>query len=266
MDPDHDLICELYPWFTPVMEDNVRDNYYDIVCGDPDPLAKKNFNSFWEGVPKHVWPIPAEVQYMWEDYCLIYDEPWIASTLPAGLYDDIIATMNMMVPVEVTISECNAKSFVGFCKIIYGKCYIRVSSQYTGVRYFLTLTHEIAHLLAWMRYSTNIKPHGKEWKDEYRSFVLRFMSKGYFTTAIEHAIIIHMANPPYCAKLHTELMKVLNPGYVPVKELRRGKTFRLSDNHVYVKTQQKYSTVYFKCLQSDEEFMCHKDTMVVRVF
>ena len=77
MDPDHDLICELYPWFTSIMEDNVRDNYYDMVCGDPDPLAKTFFNSFWEGVPKHVWPNPAEVQYMWDDYCLIYDEPWI---------------------------------------------------------------------------------------------------------------------------------------------------------------------------------------------
>jgi len=55
----------------------VRDNYYDMVCGDPDPLVKTFFNSFWEGVPKHAWPNPAEVQYMWEDYCLIYDEPWI---------------------------------------------------------------------------------------------------------------------------------------------------------------------------------------------
>ena len=186
----------------------------------------------------------------------------MAATLPVGLYDDILATTRSMVSAEVTISECNAKSFVGFCKVVGTKCHIRVSSQYTGVRYFLTLTHEIAHLLAWARYSNKIKPHGKEWKDEYRSFVLRFMSKGYFSTEIEHGIIIHMANPPYCAKLHTELMKALNPGCVPIKELRCGKTFQLSGNHMYVKTQQKYSTVYFRCIQSNAEFKIHKDTFV----
>ena len=190
----------------------------------------------------------------------------MASTLPAGLYDDIIATMKEMVPAEVTISECNAKSFVGFCKILGGKCYIRVSSEYTGVRYFLTLTHEIAHAIVWSKYKYKTSPHGKEWKDEYRSFVLRFMSKGYFPKEMEHAIIIHMANPPYSAKLHTELVKVLNPGVIPLKELRCGTSFRLAGEFVYVKTSQKYSTAYFRCVKTNAEYKLHKDTMVRRNF
>lgn len=190
----------------------------------------------------------------------------MASTLPAGLYDDIITTMKEMVSAEVTISECNAKSFVGFCKILGGKCYIRVSSEYTRVRYFLTLTHEIAHAIVWSKYKYKTSPHGKEWKDEYRSFVLRFMSKGYFPTEMEHAIIIHMANPPYSAKLHTELIKVLNPGVIPLKELRCGTSFRLAGEFVYVKTSQKYSTAYFRCVKTNAEYKIHKDTMVRRNF
>lgn len=188
----------------------------------------------------------------------------MAATLPYGLYYDILARVKEITSTEVVISECNAKSFVGFCKILDGKCYIRVSSEYTGVRYFLTLTHEIAHLLAWARHSVNIKPHGKEWKDEYRAFVLRFMNKGYFSTDIERGIFFHMENPPYSAKLHTELVKALNPGMIPIKELRRGTYFRMSGDFVYVKTDQKYSTAFFRCVNTDVELMCHKDTMVSR--
>lgn len=82
MDPDHDLICDMYPWFTSVMEDSVRDNYYDMLCGkSDDTVLKAFFNKFWECVPKHVWPIQAEVQYMWEDFVLVNYEPWIDASL-----------------------------------------------------------------------------------------------------------------------------------------------------------------------------------------
>ncbi len=33
--------------------------------------------------------------------------------------------------------------------------------------FLFTLTHEIAHLKAFLRYGYHIKPHGKEWKDIY---------------------------------------------------------------------------------------------------
>ena len=75
MDADHDLICEVFPWLTEVMEEQVRDNYFDMLCDDPS--GKTVFNEFWECVPKHVWPNPSEVKYMWEDYLLLTYEPWV---------------------------------------------------------------------------------------------------------------------------------------------------------------------------------------------
>ena len=95
----------------------------------------------------------------------------MASTLPAGLYDDIVSTAGSLVPYNMIYTECNAKSFVGQCRLRGMDCNIRVSSEYTGIKYFLTLTHEIAHAITWSKYGfdKNIKPHGTEWKDEYRS-------------------------------------------------------------------------------------------------
>ena len=72
MDADHDLICEVFPWLTEFMEDQVKDNYFKMLGG-----SKADFDDFWECVPKHCWPNEAEVQYMWEDFMLMRDEPWI---------------------------------------------------------------------------------------------------------------------------------------------------------------------------------------------
>ena len=75
MDPDHDLICDLYPWMVQVMEDQVKENYFKILCDDNS--GRELFDEFWPCVPKHCWSNESEVQYMWEDFCLINDEPWI---------------------------------------------------------------------------------------------------------------------------------------------------------------------------------------------
>ena len=203
---------------------------------------------------------------MIQDSGLLKVRDTMAATLPPGLYDDIIANMTSMVSANVIISECNAKSFAGHCRLVGGRCDIRVSSKYTGVRYFLTLTHEIAHAIVWSKYKYKTSPHGKEWKDEYRSFVLRFMTKGYFPLELEQAIVIHMANPPFCAKLHTELIKVLYPGTLPLKEIRCGVRFMLAGDFVYVKTRQRYSTVYFRCVNTNAEYKIHKDTMIRKCF
>ena len=194
----------------------------------------------------------------------------MASTLPAGLYDDIMSTAGSLVPYTLTYSECNVKSFVGHCNLKGMDCHIRVSSEYTGIRYFLTLTHEIAHAITWSKYGFDkkkIKPHGKEWKDEYRSFVLRFMGKGYFSVDLEHAINVHMLNPPFDAKIHSEIQKVLNPGQIPVGEVNYDCKFRfLNSEQVYKKLDKQYSKVTVMTVENHTLYTVHKNTMIVRVF
>jgi len=193
----------------------------------------------------------------------------MASTLPAGLYDDIVTTAENLVPYIMTYSECNAKSFVGQCRLKGITCNIRVSSEYTGIQYFLTLTHEIAHAITWSKYGFDkkIKPHGTEWKYEYRSFVLRFMGKGYFSVDLEHAINVHMLKPRFDTKLHSEIKKVLNPGQIPVGEVSYDCKFRfLNSEQVYRKLDKQYSTVTVMTVENHTLYTAHKDTMVVRVF
>ena len=193
----------------------------------------------------------------------------MVSTLPAGLYDDIVSTAASMVPYKMIYTECNANSFAGHCSLRGLECHIRVSSEHTGVQCFLTLTHEIAHAITWTKYGfdKNIKPHGTEWKDEYRSFVLRFMGKGYFSVDLEHAINVHMLKPRFDTKLHSELMKVLNPGQIPVGEVNYNCKFKfLNSEQVYKKLDKHYSTVTVMTVENHTLYTAHKDAMVVMVF
>ena len=192
----------------------------------------------------------------------------MASTLPPGLYDEIMQCVSVL-PVNVTIQNSDAKSFAGLFIAKGDNATIKISSSYTGVRYFLTLTHEIAHLLVWVKYGLNridTKPHGKEWKNEYKSLVLRFLGKGYYSIEIESAILTHMINPPYSTKLHIELLKVLTPDKIPLRDIRCGTSFRMEgyDGLLFVKTQQRYSTVTFKSTFSGELFTVHKNYMVLK--
>jgi len=75
MDPDHDLICDLYPWMVQVMEDQVKENYFKILCDDDS--GREIFDEFWPVVPKHCWSSEPDVKYMWEDFNLLKEEPWI---------------------------------------------------------------------------------------------------------------------------------------------------------------------------------------------
>ncbi len=75
MDPDHNLICELFPWLTEVMEDRVKENYFKILCDSTG--SREIFDDFLKCVPKYTWSNESEVRYMWGDFNLMRDEPWI---------------------------------------------------------------------------------------------------------------------------------------------------------------------------------------------
>ena len=193
----------------------------------------------------------------------------MAASLPFGLYEDIVGTIQRLTPQwRYTFSECNAKSFVGHCRSKGGDIHIRVSSEYKDVRYFLTLTHECAHALSWYKYGPKVKPHGTEWKDEYRSFVLGFLGKGYFSHEIEWGLIIQMINPPFNNKIHPELLKRMNPGMFLLKDLRKGSSFEYTydDQTIrYKKIDQRYSDVIAECLVSGKMFAIHKNLIVRKI-
>ncbi len=57
---------------------------------------------------------------------------------------------------------------------------ITINNDLKGDSFLFTLLHEIAHQLAFLKYSRNIEPHGKEWKNEYKNLLLLALEKDAF--------------------------------------------------------------------------------------
>lgn len=71
------MILDLFPWFSPALDADIEQEYFDMLCKDESDDAKRVWEIFWDSVPEHVKNNPAEVEYMWDDYLLQTFEPWI---------------------------------------------------------------------------------------------------------------------------------------------------------------------------------------------
>lgn len=74
-----ELERELYPWIAAASKAHLRDEYFVYFCGnDNSDDTKKLFYDFWETVPDYILDEdPEELDYMWNNYLMLLEEPWI---------------------------------------------------------------------------------------------------------------------------------------------------------------------------------------------
>lgn len=143
---------------------------------------------------------------------------------------------------------------------------IKISETRTGVEFFRTLCHELAHAEIFYEYGVHptIKGHCSQWKMKFREIVLGFLGKGYFSKEIEQALVVSMRNPLHHSGQHPLLKKALNPGKHLVAEIACGGKF-MCNGVTYTKLSQRYCTAKL----IDEEgnnFQIHKNVLVQAVF
>lgn len=76
-----------------------------------------------------------------------------------------------------------------------GQHQITVNASLNKYRFFITLIHEIAHLVAFQKFGYGIKPHGKQWKYTFQQLMLPFINPSIFPQQLLPLIAIHFKNP-----------------------------------------------------------------------
>ena len=61
--------------------------------------------------------------------------------------------------------------------------------------FLVTLIHEIAHLWVFKQYGLRVKPHGREWKDLFKSMMEPVLHESVFPPELLKALIVHLKNP-----------------------------------------------------------------------
>jgi SprT protein len=57
------------------------------------------------------------------------------------------------------------------------------------VEFLITLTHEVAHFRVWKKYGRRARPHGEEWKAEFRVMLKQIIESGILDTKVSNAVV-----------------------------------------------------------------------------
>ena len=118
---------------------------------------------------------------------------------------------------------------------------ITVNASLNKYRFLITLIHEIAHLVAFEKYGSYIKPHGDEWKLTFRQLMLPFIRPEIFPNQLLPLLARHFKNPKASSDTDATLSLALkqydekesDKNYV--FELPYGAHFRIHNGRVFKK-------------------------------
>jgi SprT protein len=87
--------------------------------------------------------------------------------------------------------------------------HISVNHDLNPYAFLITLVHEIAHLSNYKKNSNNVKPHGEEWKQEFRILMVPFINLEVFPTDVNNALTHYLRNPAASSCSDISLLRIL---------------------------------------------------------
>ena len=137
-------------------------------------------------------------------------------------------------------------------KLPNGEHQITVNANLNRFRFFITLIHEIAHLVAFQKYGRNIKPHGKEWKFTFQQLMLPFIRPEIFPNRLLPFLALHFKNPKATSDTDSRLSLALKEYDPPndknyIFEIPFGANFRLYNGKIFKRGKQRVKR--FECVE-----------------
>ncbi|MGK0427254.1 MAG: hypothetical protein ACJAUR_001364 [Ulvibacter sp.] len=137
-------------------------------------------------------------------------------------------------------------------KLPTGGHQITVNANLNRFRFFITLIHEIAHLVAFEKYGRNIKPHGKEWKFTFQHLMLPFIRPEIFPNRLLPFLALHFKNPKASSDTDSRLSLALKEYDAPndknyIFEIPFGANFRLYNGKIFKRGKKRVKR--FECME-----------------
>ncbi len=136
---------------------------------------------------------------------------------------------------------------------------ITINNDLNPYSFLITLVHEVAHLVAFKKYGNRVKPHGKEWKNEYKVLLQYFLHTDYFPVEVVAALKKHLASPTASSCTDDHLSRVLkkfdrNTGTVLLEQLPALSAFTHSGRK-YIKLRKIRKRFLCREITSKREFL-----------
>ena len=137
-------------------------------------------------------------------------------------------------------------------KMPNGEHQITINANLNKFRFFITLVHEIAHLVTFNKFGRRIKPHGLEWKRTFQVLMLPFIRPQVFPNQLLPLLALHFKNPKATSDTDTKLSLALKEYDPPndknyIFEIPLGGQFRLYNGKIFKRGKQRVKR--YECLE-----------------
>ena len=155
---------------------------------------------------------------------------------------------------EFKISRGRNSKFGDYRAPFAGKGHrISVNYNLNPYAFLVTTVHEFAHLYTWNQHKQQAKPHGTEWKSNFKRMMQPFYEKDIFPPDVKQAIINYLDNPAASScsdlNLYRSLRKydALKEAVHTVEKLPLNSLFKLKDGRVFRKEEKLRKR--YKCIE-----------------
>lgn len=113
-------------------------------------------------------------------------------------------------PHHLIITKPRTTKYGDFTPDAKGKRHVlTVNGNLNPYAFVITLMHELAHLITWLEYQNNAKPHGREWKSAFKQTLGPFLRRNVFPEDVAIAVRNYLANPAAATCSDIALSKTL---------------------------------------------------------
>lgn len=147
---------------------------------------------------------------------------------------------------------------------------ISVNGDLNPYHFLITLTHEVAHLVTWLKYKNRVLPHGIEWKNTYVELINELLMQVYFPIQLKEVLLRHINNPKASTCSDPKLYKALKQFDLDntrqfLEELEEGSIFKLRKNRVFKKGVKRRSR--FECVEikSNKKYLIQGHAEVIKL-
>lgn len=137
---------------------------------------------------------------------------------------------------------------------------ISVNNDLNPYAFLVTTVHEFAHLLTWNEYKNKAKPHGLEWKSNFKRMMNPFFEKEVFPIDIHQTIINYLNNPAASSCTDLSLARALKKydthlSTTRVEELPIDAVFTLKDGRKFKKGERVRKRYRCVCLDNGNIYL-----------
>ena len=154
--------------------------------------------------------------------------------------------------IEIKVKSERKTRHGDFRVLSNGNCLITINSNLNKYRFLITLIHEIAHLYVYELFKNSIKPHGLEWKNQFRILILPVLNPDIFPKVLLPLLANYFKNPKATTDSDIELVKELKMYDPPtdknyIYELDLGTRFGIYNGKIF--KLEKKKTKRYKCIE-----------------